>query len=305
MRLKKVWYKILSKVLIGQTRKRYEEKYKKIKERLKTDLSVTTGIDGKSFYGKINPYIAAALRKESNVLFNQLELFRTAGILHSKTFSKYKNIHCGRDIVLIATGPTLNDFRPIKDAVYVGVNRSFLCDNLKLDYLFMQDYVAVKDYIELSQNYKNKRLKRFYGILQAEIEDKWIIPEAIAIKHNAERYYAWSAWNLNKVPVYEYFPADITAKPLACFGSVVFPAMQFIFYTNPRRIYIVGCDCENTGHFNNSKKVASDPNFTEVKRGWKLIKKFQEIYYPETQIISVNPVGLKGLFEDLYQERKE
>lgn len=304
MKLKKVWYKFLSKITFGKMRQHYKEKYKKLKEKLKAHLFKTTGAENR-FDGKINPYMTAALRKESNILFNQLELFRTAGLLHSKTFSKYKNIHCGRDIVLVATGPTLNYFRPIKDAVYVGVNRSFLCDSLNLDYLFMQDYVAVKDYIELSQNYKNKRLKRFYGILQAEIEDKWIIPEATAIRHKAERYYAWAAWNLNKVPVYEYFAADITVKPLACFGSVVFPAMQFIFYTNPRRIYIVGCDCENTGHFNNSKKVASDPNFTEVKRGWKLIKKFQEIYYPETQIISVNPVGLKGLFEDLYQERRE
>ena len=34
------------------------------------------------------------------------------------------------------------------------------------------------------------------------------------------------------------------------------------------------------------------------------IKKFVETYYPETEIISVNPVGLKGIFKDLYQEKE-
>ena len=32
------------------------------------------------------------------------------------------------------------------------------------------------------------------------------------------------------------------------------------------------------------------------------MKKFAEVYYPETEIISVNPIGLKGLFRDVYTE---
>lgn len=34
---------------------------------------------------------------------------------------------------------------------------------------------------------------------------------------------------------------------------------------------------------------------------WIMLKKFAETYYPDTKIISVNPVGLKGIFTDLYQ----
>ena len=75
--------------------------------------------------------------------------------------------------------------------------------------------------------------------------------------------------------------------------------MQFALFTNPKRIYIVGCDC-SSGYFNEETKEIK-PNKMLVK-SWKELKKFVEIYYPETEIISVNPVGLKGLFKDLYQD---
>ena len=32
--------------------------------------------------------------------------------------------------------------------------------------------------------------------------------------------------------------------------------------------------------------------------GWTKLKKFVQIYYPETKIISINPVGLKGVFDE-------
>jgi len=41
--------------------------------------------------------------------------------LHSKVFPKYKNINKDNTVVLIATGPSLNQYKPIKNAVYVGV----------------------------------------------------------------------------------------------------------------------------------------------------------------------------------------
>ena len=50
--------------------------------------------------------------------------------LHSKTFSKYKNMFNGQNVVLVATGPTLKYFVPIQDAVYVGVNSAFLYDKI-------------------------------------------------------------------------------------------------------------------------------------------------------------------------------
>lgn len=37
-------------------------------------------------------------------------------------------------------------------------------------------------------------------------------------------------------------------------------------------------------------------------RGYKRLKDIVERFYPETEIVSINPVGLKGLFHDVYTE---
>ena len=38
----------------------------------------------------------------------------------------------------------------------------------------------------------------------------------------------------------------------------------------------------------------------ELKEDYKLMKEFAGLHYPETEIISVNPVGLKGIFKEIY-----
>ena len=100
---------------------------------------------------------------------------------------------------------------------------------------------------------------------------------------------------------------DISTNPLCCYWSIVFPAIQFALWTNAKRIYIVGCDCNQNGYFDN--KIQQFPilngnkldfNYQGVITGWKKLKEFKYMYYTETEIISVNPVGLKGLFKDVY-----
>jgi hypothetical protein len=51
------------------------------------------------------------------------------------------------------------------------------------------------------------------------------------------------------------------------------------------------------------KYLMLSPNILakDIYEGWKDLKKFAQIYYPDTEIISINPVGLKGLFTDVYQ----
>ena len=92
------------------------------------------------------------------------------------------------------------------------------------------------------------------------------------------------------------FNTEIDKTWLVDGDSSTFSAMQFALFTNPKRIYLVGCDC-SSGYYDGKGGNNAAP-FIEV---WKELKKFADIYYPETEIISVNPVGLKGLFTDLYQ----
>lgn len=224
----------------------------------------------------------------------------STAFLHQKTFLKFKGINTGKDIVLIATGPSLKKFIPIKNAVYIGVNHAFKCDKVKLDYLFAQDYLGLKDCIDLMNEYKGNNCVKFYG-LTTEFDTQWdrVIPESHAIKANALRYRTdWEEVSGNFKCRFAY---DISVQSLGCFGSIVFPALQFALWTNPRRIYIVGCDCNNGGHFDNTKSA----DLSYLLKPWAEFKKFARTYYPETEIISVNPVGLRGLFTDFEQEKEK
>ncbi len=221
--------------------------------------------------------------------------------LHSKTFPKYKNINQGKEVVLVATGPTLQQYSPIADAIHIGVNSAFKFDKTKLDYLFIQDYShPTKDYIKFVNDYLPIECKKFYGLIPYS---QCVIPEDITIDSNAERFYS----DFCREPA--EFTFDISTQAFGDAYSVVFPAMQFILWTNPKKIYLVGCDCSLSGYFYNSELTGhSDKNFLRVEQcidGWNKFKEFAQIYYPNIEIISINPVGLKGLFKDIYTKENK
>ena len=126
------------------------------------------------------------------------------------------------------------------------------------------------------------------------------IPEQDVEEARAERYYFAD----HKVPTDQLvlYSADIATRPLNCWGSIVFPAIEFALYTHPKRIYIAGCDCSANGHiiWTQKKDFCSDKDV--IIYGWKKIKQFQSYHYPDIEMISINPVGLKGLFKDVYTQ---
>lgn len=214
--------------------------------------------------------------------------------INYNTFLKYKNINQGKEIVLIATGPTLNKYIPIENALNVGVNQAIYYDKVKLDYYFLQDCKnSTKDIPEFIIKNNDGKCKYFFGTYDIEyMKDIVSESDSILIK-NSERYIVDILCSYNNL-IY-----DITSLPLQCFGSVVFAALQFIFWTNPKRIYLVGCDATNSGHFNQKNNTLDCPR---VKLGWLKVKEFRDIYYPKTEIISINPIGLNGIFKDIYSK---
>jgi len=214
---------------------------------------------------------------------------------HLDVFGKYRNINNGKDVVLIATGPSVKKFQPIENAVYVGVNRAFQVENINYDYMFLQDYSgSTKTYIGDFINYNPNNTKKFLGFITPyEICPESVIPDFYSYYPNVERYFVFHP------KIKSNFTFDISRQALGDSYSVVFPAMQFILWTNPKRIYIVGCDCNTSGNLNcvGSNYLAVD----SVLEGWKKLKIFANTFYPNTEIISINPVGLKGMFKDIIQ----
>jgi len=232
------------------------------------------------------------IKRENNII-KQIHEAPTIQEIHTKTFAKYRSIYRDRDIVIVGSGPTLNYYEPIEDAVTIGANATFLVDKFRLDYLFLQDNVVLKRFDKnLLFEYPCKKFFSFIGTQET------CLPLEFRELPDVEEFCKCT------LGIYDQFMhQDITKSPLATFGSVIFPAVQFALWTYPRRIYIVGCDCNvwekgyYDGSTNQENVTVKDERFIN---GWKKIKEFQSIYYPDVEMITINPVGLKGLFKDVF-----
>lgn len=217
--------------------------------------------------------------------------------LHKDSFAQYKNAFKGKDIVIVACGPTVNQYKPIKDAVHIGINRAFMYDKVKLDFLFVQDYLADEEQMTAADNYRYGKCKKFYGIIP-EMRRRAVahlikkIPYSHIINANASEYIMEDKFSCN-------WAFDILNNPIGDFGGCVFSALQFALYTNPRRIYLVGCDCSEY-HFHDEHHGERGISLRYQYPSWEYFKGLSEYHFPSTEIVSINPVGLKHLFNNAY-----
>lgn len=237
------------------------------------------------------------------IKLNRLQqLNLSTAFLHQKTFPQFKGILGGREVVLVASGVTAEKYEIKEGAFHIGVNRSFQIGNYRIpmDAVFIQDYSGkTKEYIDDLDNYRPYECTKFYGLTtEYSYDPERTIPESHAILAGAYRYR--TDWV--KLEGFEpEFAYDISTQPLGCFGSIVFPALQFALWTYPKKIYLVGCDCTTAGYAYSK----DDKNFLVPDRIIKAYKKFKLFagkYYPDIEIISINPVGLKGIFKDVYTD---
>ena len=264
----------------------------------------------KNFLRRVYNSLSKPAREQLLVSLNEQILRGTSrlvntAILHQKTFAEYKGCNVGKDVVLIGAGPTVNKFKPIEDCIYVGLNRACMLPNVKFDYLFTIDKLGIEQYYKEFGEYD---CVKFVG--DQNLGPNWQIPETEVLKMKNVRQYKTDAGLFS----HSCFTLDIDREPLGNFNTVSLQAMQFILYTQPRRIYLVGIDCSTAGHFHKRDKTDGDLSDKMSNRGedlklnmdysiifWSQLKEFADQYYPDIEIISVNPVGLRGLFRDLDQ----
>ena len=221
--------------------------------------------------------------------------------LHSKTFPQFKNIHQNDTINIFGGGQSVKYYNyENRTGINIALNHMIFLDNINFSYLFNWDYKGTRQkepkYFEKLKRYKD--CKKFLGrFLYSNYEE---YPDTLNnTENNVYRFYAKARVTL---PGYNYaddFHYDIETYPLTDFMSVSFAAIQFALYTHPQKVYLIGLDTSQTGHF---MGYDNKYHIKEMLTGYKKLKKFVGIYYPDIEIISVNPVGLKGLFKDVYTQ---
>ena len=213
---------------------------------------------------------------------------------NQNAFSEYRNLFNGKDVAVIGAGPSLNKYKTIEGVINIGTNKVHQNKNIKLDFLFRQDFKNFDEEIF------DCDVKKFIGNYYDWKLD--MCPQSVFNKLTNAQKFMIDNYSDN-------IPVDIDHFPLWHGGSVIYSAMQFALWTNPKRIYLVGCDSAGQvdslhwNHFDDSN--ADSHNIVPIEalvENWKKIALFAKTMYPDTEIISINPVGLKGLFNDIYQK---
>lgn len=223
---------------------------------------------------------------------------------YNSYLAKFKNIHKDREAILFALGPSIKKYRNIDkhdNMVKFGLNAIWSYPHLEetLDYYHSGSayYTSRPDRENMDRLFSSKHLVSFAsayedGLSHIDINRGNIGPE------RARELGANPFENTANGSCLPYDPNGGTsfthdvAKYCTYGDSIVFPAIQHALYMGVRTLHLVGCD----GGFT----VGPDSGDLGLLNAWLKFRHFKDMYYPNVRIISINPVSLKGWFEDVH-----
>lgn len=198
---------------------------------------------------------------------------------YNKHLEVYKDIHKGMDGILLSTGPTIDKFKNFEgydDLIKFGVNKiyrhKFIND---LDYYFFGSFYYVEPDHKVNVDNLPKDLKKFSSVYRDGQETGL---------GNISRD---DSDILGCVPFecgLEAFTDDISNDKILG-HSIVFPVLQVMLYMGFKNIYIVGCD------------VTGQDSKSNIQ-WWHKFKTWKESTYEDVKITVINPITLRGLFND-------
>lgn len=233
-------------------------------------------------------------------------LHNAASICNKETFSSIKNSNFRKEIAICGAGPTLKNYIPMSGVKHVALNRALLNEKIKYDYFIADDWDGIDFFQDVLKEYD---CIKFFGHQIGSYERQ--IPESFLIKCGAKRYYTDSYYVEGGYN--SRFVCDIDKMAIGNMANIALSAMQIVLFTNPSKVYLVGCDA-SSGHFvqpkslnnerikNHEKDLKMAVYGDKVIDQWRELKRFAQAFYPDTEIISINPVGLKGIFKDVFTE---
>lgn len=244
----------------------------------------------------LSAYYQDSILQRQYIEFSLLQM--EAVHVHNETFTKFRGCHKGESVAVIGSGPSLDKWECPPECVQIGVNGTLIAENVDLDYLFIQDYDPSLFGKMEELEYRLGDVHKFFGCHYMLPKVK-PIPDYILDAFHAERYFFYD----NPIKMFPFdFTIDVSSRPFITYGSTIFVALQFALYTHPKTLYIVGCDC-TAGHFSAHRNEIHDKDvggINNIIRGWNRFSTFAAALFPDVEIISMNPVGLRGMFHDFY-----
>ena len=222
---------------------------------------------------------------------------------YNEGLEKFAGVNIGKSAALFATGPSLSIYSPVHFDVAVGVNSVFNKPdilNILTDYFFGSSYEYHYKTGAGCEQYRSKikeipnRIQKFSSVYREGKET------------GRGNITALSSKKINAIPFetnLTTFATDVSKYSMLG-HSIVFPALQFLLFTGIKKLTLIGCDAtwpSEKVYIHNEDVPEEDKNEHYVE-WWEKFKDFKDENYPDVEIISKNPMGLRGLFTDVYTE---
>ena len=233
--------------------------------------------------------------------------------MNREVFGEFEGRHAGQSCLFFGTGPTLTEFDDVgfsKDVVRIGSNELVHTD-IVLDYYFIGDaepgpppnkgYLAnpkiYDEYAPRIQKFVRDPIWRNVGAHGSST-----IPAGMPGARYYKCHIGGRRGDTSQPYSIDSWRPDILDRPLYAYSTISFEALQFILFTGVTSIYLVGHDCDYTNGTFQSPNANGEFHKScgpDQCGGWEMAKKYISENFPEVRILSVRPVGLKGLFDDV------
>lgn len=144
-----------------------------------------------------------------------------------------KDIHKGKRCFLLGTGPSLNniDLSKIRNELTMGVNGTYLINDLNINYFISVSHVFWKHHIEGLKNFNCDRrfLPPYLNELDSDVPTSWLR----VIEHD----------NYNKL--LDSRPWFFSTEPdryICLGGSVIFAGLQILYHLGFKTVILLGID---------------------------------------------------------------
>jgi len=221
---------------------------------------------------------------------------------------KYKNLHNEEICYIVATGKTFNAFKMQEEGSIIGVNLIIksekILNNPNFKYYFFghgykYNHSVWKDNKEIVDKLKIDKFC-FPKSGRGSLNDHGFVNEDLNKFDDKNTLLL----ELNNVDIHK----NIDKNPFIN-HSIVYSACQFALYAGFKKIYLVGCDCSNFHGSGNQYFLNNDSITPEYENDiqkslitwWGKMFEFKNKEYPNSKIININPIGLKGkMDQDIY-----